>query len=196
MHHAPLWLSTTEHLERPDRMIFDLDPSGDDVAMIRDAARTVREVLEEVGLTPFVTTSGSRGYHVRAPLDAEEDFDAVRGLARGVARAVVARAPESFTVEQRKDRRGNRVLIDYLRNAYGQTSVPPYTVRARPGAPVATPLDWDEIGRTGPQSYTIRNLFRRLGQKEDPWREMSRHARPLAGPRKRLAASSDNRMNN
>lgn len=120
------------------------------------------------------------------PLDAEENFDAVRDLAKGVARAVVAGDPDAFTIEARKEKRGDRVLIDYLRNGYAQTSVPPYAVRARPGAPVATPLEWDELGRTEPQTYTIGNLFRRLSQKEDLWKGMDRHARSLEGPRARL----------
>lgn len=90
---------------------------------------------------------------------------------------VVRRDPETLTIEQRKVKRGDRVLVDYLRNAYGQTSIPPYAVRARPGAPVATPLDWNELARTEPRRYTIRNVFRRLAQKDDPWGDLRRHAR-------------------
>ncbi len=174
-----VWLATTDHLDRPDRMIFDLDPSDGDLNVIRHAARTVRDIITDVGLTPFVMTSGSRGYHVWAPLDASADFDTVRAFARAIAEAVVAHDPDSFTVEQRIDKRGDRVLIDYLRNAYGQTSVPPYAARARPGAPVATPLDWDELGRTEPQRFAIGNLFRRLARKADPWEHMARYATPL-----------------
>lgn len=177
-----VWLSTTSRLDHPDRMIFDLDPSDEDVQAVRRAARTVHEVLEDVGLSPFVMTSGSRGYHVWVPLDGGADFDTVRAFARAVAEAVVAHDPDSFTVEQRIGKRGDRVLIDYLRNAHGQTSVPPYAVRARPGAPVATPLDWGEIGRVEPRHFTSGNLFRRLGRKADPWQDLARHARPLPRP--------------
>lgn len=177
-----VWLATTHHLDHPDRMIFDLDPSDEDVGMVRRAARTVRDILEDVGLSPFVMTSGSRGYHVWVPLDRGADFDTVRSFARAVAEAVVASDPDSFTVAQRIGKRGDRVLIDYLRNAYGQTSVPPYAARARPGAPVATPLEWDELSRVDPRQFTIGNLFRRLGRKTDPWRDLSRHARPLPEP--------------
>lgn len=177
-----VWLATADHLDRPDRMIFDLDPPDGGVDIIRRAARAVREVLTDVGLSPFVMTSGSRGYHVWVPLDAGADFDTVRGFARAVAEVVVARDPDFFTIEQRIGKRGDRVLIDYLRNAYGQTSAPPYAARARPGAPVATPLDWDELSRTEPQRFAIGNLFRRIGRKADPWRDLSRHARPLPEP--------------
>ena len=181
-----VWLATADHLERPDRMIFDLDPSDGNLGMIRDAARALRDVLEEVQLVPFLMTSGSRGYHVWVPLVADAGFDDVRDFARTVAEVIVGRDPDSFTIEQRKEKRGHRVLIDYLRNGYAQTSVPPYSVRARPGAPVATPLDWDELGRAEPRSYTIGNLLKRLGQKDDPWEGLQRDARSLDGPRKRL----------
>lgn len=180
-----VWLAPSDHLNRPDRMIFDLDPSVDDLDVVRYAARTIRDVLGELGLAAYVMTTGSRGYHVWVPLDAGEDFDTVRKLARSIADTVVGHDPESFTVEQRKEQRGDRVLIDYMRNAYGQTSVPPYAVRARPGAPVATPLDWDELS-AAPRDYTIGNVRRRLGQKDDPWRGMARHARPLMEAEQRL----------
>lgn len=186
-----VWLSTVESLRRPDRMIFDLDPSIDDVAVIREAARAVRDVLEDIGLAAFLMTSGSRGYHVWVPLRAEEDFDAIRRLSRGIARAVVDRDPDAFTVEHRKSKRGDRVLIDYWRNGYAQTTIPPYGVRALAGAPVATPIDWDELGRVEPRTYTIRNVFRRLGRKDDPWRDLGRHARSLVGSRKLLADLAD-----
>jgi len=181
-----VWLSRIEDVDRPDRMIFDLDPSVEDLGVIRAAARAVREVLEEIRLVPFLMTSGSRGYHLWVPLDGGEDFAAVRRFARGVARVVVARDPDSFTIEARKEKRGDRVLIDYFRNGYAQTSVPPYAVRARPGAPVATPLGWAELGRIAPRDITIRSIFRRLGRKDDPWRGMARRARSLAAPRRRL----------
>ena len=182
-----VWPATVERLDRPDRMIFDLDPSTDDVGIVRAAARAVRAVLDDVGLPSFLMTSGSRGYHLWVPLKAEEGFDAVRAFAKGVAEAVVAGDPDSFTIRQRKEDRGDRVLIDYLRNGYAQTSVPPYSVRARPGAPVATPLGWEELSRAEPRTYGVRTLFRRLGRKRDPWRGLGRHARSLDGPRERLA---------
>ena len=181
-----VWLSRIEEIHRPDRMIFDLDPSVEDLGVIRAAARAVREVLEEIRLVPFLMTSGSRGYHLWVPLDGGEAFPAVRRFARGVARVVVARDPDSFTIEARKAKRGDRVLIDYFRNGYAQTAVPPYGVRARPGAPVATPLGWEELGRIAPRDVTIRTIFRRLGRKDDPWKGMARRTRSLAAPRRRL----------
>jgi bifunctional non-homologous end joining protein LigD len=182
-----VWLAPSAHLNRPDRMIFDLDPSADDMDLVRYAARAIRGVLRELGLAAYVMTSGSRGYHVWVPLDSGEDFDTVRKLARGIAETVVDHDPESFTLEQRRDQRGDRVFLDHMRNAYGQTSVPPYAVRARPGAPVATPLNWHELS-AGPRDFTIGTVRRRLGQRDDPWRGMTRHVRPLVEAEQRLDA--------
>jgi bifunctional non-homologous end joining protein LigD len=188
------WLSRTHAPRTPDRMVFDLDPPGEGAFdEVRAGARAVCALLDDVGLAPFLKTTGSRGLHVVVPLRGETDFDTVRDFARDLAGRVAAEEPERFTLEQRKAARRGRVFLDVLRNAYGQTAVAPYSVRARPGAPVATPIDRDELDDGGLRAdrWTIRNLFRRLGQREDPWRGMGRHARSLAEPRRRLDALRD-----
>lgn len=181
-------LARTDRPQHPDRMIFDLDPSVDDFGAVRRGAKILCEALEEVDLVPYAMTSGSRGIHIYVPLDRSDDFDAVRDFAHDLGRLLADRHPDLLTVEQSKDARGDRVFLDYLRNAYGQHSAAPYSVRPRPGAPVATPLELDEIGRSdlGPRSYTTRNLFQRLSQKGDPWEGMGRRARSLKGRRERL----------
>ncbi|MEQ8857396.1 MAG: non-homologous end-joining DNA ligase [Pseudomonadales bacterium] len=173
------WLAVASQPRNPDRLVFDLDPADDDFATVVRCAREVRGVLELVGLEPFVMTSGSRGLHVSAPLDGSLEFDAARALARTLAEAVAARHPNSFTVEQRKRARKGRLYLDLGRNAYGQTAVLPYSLRAKPGAPAATPLDWDELGRRDltPQRYGLKNLRRRLAQKDDPFSDYASHAR-------------------
>jgi len=181
-----VWLSRIDRPQRPDRLIFDFDPSGDDFGPVREGARRMRDLLDELGLAPFVMTTGSRGLHVTVPLDRSADFDVVRTFARGCAELLVARRPDHLTVEHRKAKRGGRVYVDTGRNAYAQTGVAPYAVRALPGAPVATPLDWSELGRARPRSTTIANLFRRLGRKDDPWADIDRRARPLAKAAERL----------
>ena len=163
------WLSPADELERPDRLIIDLDPEEGDLDGARNAARAVRDVLCEVDAPPLLMTSGSAGYHVVVFVEPDLDFDDVRQFSRDVARVVVERHPDATTIEHRIDDRGGRVFLDYLRNAYGQTSIAPYGVRALPTAPVATPIDWDELGTTDPRRWTVTNLFRRLGQREDPW---------------------------
>ena len=163
------WLSRADDLERPDRIVLDLDPEEGDVDGARTAARAVRDVLQEVGLDPRLMTSGSKGYHVVVSIEPAQDFEDVRAFTRDVATVVVERHPETTTIEHRKADRRGRVFVDWLRNAFGQTSIVPYGVRARTGAPVATPLEWDELGSTEPRDYRVDNLFRRLGQRDDPW---------------------------
>lgn len=169
-----VWLSRADAPDTPDRMIFDLDPPGDgegSMAEVRWAARTLGELLHELGLSPLVMTSGSRGLHVHVVLAGDIDFDASRDFARRVCDLLVERHPGRLTVAQRKEKRGDRIFLDYLRNGYAQTSVPPYAVRARPGAPVAVPITWDEVTGIDPRRYTVRNVFRRLGQRSDPWKD-------------------------
>ena len=172
-----LGLSRVDRIDRPDRLIFDLDPSGSDLSRLKGALRRVRDLLDRLNARSFVQTTGSKGFHVIVPLDRSGDFDTVRTLARRLADRLADESPAELTVEQRKDKRGDRVFLDYLRNAYGQTSVAPYATRARPEAPIATPLDWEEaLGEAKPRDYTLGNIFRRLGQKGDPWADIGRHA--------------------
>jgi len=183
------WQSRREQLDNPDRLVFDLDPSDSDFAVVRAAAHAVAGVLDDLGLARYVQTTGSRGLHVVVPVRADTDFDTARQFARDVAEVVVADDPDHRTVEARKEKRGGRVYLDIMRNAYAQTAVSPYSVRARDGAPVATPLEWDELDGRGlrPDGFTIRELPKRLAGQRDPWANMARHARALTGPMDRLA---------
>lgn len=183
-----VWLSRAPDLEHPDRAVFDLDPSGGHFAEIRRAARRLGELLEALGLAPFVMTTGSRGLHVWVPLRPRGGFDEVRAFARGVAQALIRRYPQALTLEARKQKRGNRILIDVMRNGWAQTAVPPFAVRPRAGAPVATPLRWRELSdaRLQPDRYNLGNIGARLARGGDPWGGMSRRARELDGPRRRL----------
>lgn len=183
-----VWLATTDDLDRPDQVVFDLDPSVPDIDAVQRATTAVGELLDELGLTSYVKTTGSKGFHVHVPLRPEAGFDRVRAFARDVARTLVERDPERLTLEQRKHKRGDRVFVDVLRNGYGQTAVPPYAVRPRSGAPVATPLDWSEVGSTAPDRHGISTIRRRLGQREDPWHDFSRHRQTLDRATERLGA--------
>lgn len=181
------WLARADKLDVPDRLIFDLDPAGGGLELLRFAARRVGDLLADVGLVPFLMTTGSRGFHVVAPLRRDVDFDAVREFAREAATFLAEREPKWLTVEQRKEKRGGRIFLDYLRNAYAQTAVPPYAIRALPAAPVATPLSWVELDRAGPQDYTIANVLDRVADSGDSWSNFANRARSLARPRRRLA---------
>jgi bifunctional non-homologous end joining protein LigD len=182
------WLSRTDRRDRPDRLVIDLDPSSDDAPEVRRAAGELGELLRELGLEPFVMTTGSRGYHVVLPLQRRQDFDAARAFARDVARLAAARDPESLTVEQRKAKRGERIFLDVMRNTYAHTSVAPYAVRARPGAPVATPLRWEELSdpATRPDRWTLRTLPDRLERDGDPWEGIDASPQALGAARRRL----------
>ena len=183
------WLSRMDRLDRPDRVVFDLDPPDGEFGVIRATARVLADVLGDLGLACYVQTTGSRGLHVLVPLAADVDFDTARRFARDVAVVAAADDPAHRTVEIRKERRGDRVYIDVMRNAYGQTAVAPYAVRARRGAPVATPLEWDELNNRGMRAdrFTIHDMPTRLAGQRDPWADLRRHARSLTGPTRRLA---------
>jgi bifunctional non-homologous end joining protein LigD len=176
-----LALARIDRPHHPDRLIFDLDPSDDDFEKVRAAAQRLRVLLISLELKSYVQTTGSRGLHVVVPLDRQARFERVREFARAVANVLHGQHPELVTTEQRRQKRGNAVFVDYLRNAYGQTAVAPYSVRALDGAPVATPVRWDEVGSAAlhPRKYTIGNLFRRLGQMRDPWSDIDQCAQSL-----------------
>lgn len=173
-----IWLSKIDKLNYPDRMIFDLDPSGKDFNMVRKGALLIKEKLDELGLPSFVMTTGSRGVHIVVPLKRVHTFDWVRTFAYDLATILIKHNPDLFTLEIRKVKRKELVFIDTLRNAFGQTGVAPYAVRPKPGAPVATPLEWKEVknSRLRPNQYTIRNLFTRLKRVGDPWKGIDRYA--------------------
>lgn len=165
-----VWLSTVDHLDRPDRLVFDLDPPDEGgLDTLRLAARAVRDLLDEFDLRSRLMTTGSAGYHIVVPLDGKRRFDDVREFAHRSAKLLAARHPNELTVEQRISNRSDRVFLDYLRNGYAQTTVAPHAVRAIPEAPVATPIEWDELASVEPRAYRLDSIFRRLGQKADPW---------------------------
>lgn len=165
------WLSTADNLECSDRLVIDLDPSSDDFETVKAGARNLREILQQKGYESLVMTTGSKGLHVVAFLDSPREFEETRQVAQEVSGDLAQDQPDSFTTEQYKQDRGKRVFLDTARNAYGQTAVAPYALRARPAAPVATPLAWEELDYKldSPQRYNIKNIFQRLGQKGDPW---------------------------
>jgi bifunctional non-homologous end joining protein LigD len=173
------FLSRLDKLRSPDELIFDLDPPGSEFGLACNVALDLRGILDdELGLTSFVKTTGGDGLHVIIPLDRSADFNTVRAFARSVAGALVRRDPKRITVEQRVGARGKRLYVDVMRNAYAQTAVVPYTVRARRGASVAMPVSWDEVAdsKLRPDRYTIKNVPALLEERDDPWRRMKRAA--------------------
>jgi bifunctional non-homologous end joining protein LigD len=168
-----VWLSRTDKLDYPDRLIFDLDPSADNFELVRQKAIDLKKLLESLGLPVFTMLTGSRGIHLVTPLKPLWDFDMVRAFALKVAEKFVATDPDNLTLEIRKENRGNKIFVDILRNAWGATSAPPYSVRAKEGAPVAAPLFAGELEdkNLSPQQFNISNIFNRL-QEGNPWKDL------------------------
>jgi bifunctional non-homologous end joining protein LigD len=172
-----VWGSRTDDLERPDRLIFDLDP-GEGVSWedIKSAALDLRERLTAYGLRSFLKTSGGKGLHVTVPILPSFDWNTAKAFTKAVAQQMAADQPRRYVATMAKSRRSGRIFIDYLRNGRGATAVAPYSTRARAGAPVAMPIDWSELSALpGAAHFTIRAAQQRLASlKEDPWQEMPR----------------------
>ena len=174
-----VWLSRADRPHRPDRMIFDLDPPGDgEFALVRRTARELGDVLREAGVEPFAMTTGSKGIHVVVPLRRRYAFGRVRDAAVAVAERVIERRPRELTMEFYKRKRDGRLFVDVNRNGYAATAVPPYAVRARAGAPVATPLRWEELSdrRLTAQRWTLRTV---LDRDPDVWKDIGAAAGSL-----------------
>jgi bifunctional non-homologous end joining protein LigD len=179
------WLARARAPRRPDRLILDMDPPAG-FAAARAAALAARELFIEVGLDPYVMTTGSRGLHVTAAISGRDDVTDVLALARDLADTLARRQPRTLTTAARKADRGRKLYVDALRNGYAQHAVAPYSVRPLPGAPVATPLRWDELDdrRLTARSYTIRSVLDR----DDPWVDFPRRGPSVSTVRGRLAA--------
>ena len=183
-----VWLSRRDKLHYPDRLILDLDPTDEDFSKVRNAALQSRTLFKELDLPVYVMTTGSRGLHLLVPLDRSQSFDRVRDFAQRLVEELAARHPDELTSAMRKKDRGNRVYLDVTSNAYGQHAVAPYAVRPRSSAPVATPLDWDEVCDSSltADKYTISSIFRRLAQIDEPWLRMQKHAVSFRAAQKTL----------
>ncbi|HJT21599.1 MAG TPA: DNA ligase D, partial [Nitrospira sp.] len=184
------WGATRDQLDRPDRLTFDLDPDPTvPWTQVIDAARLTKTLLEELGLVPFVKTTGGKGLHVVVPIQRFDGWDAVKDFAKAVADHMVRTIPQRFTSNMAKRARKGKIFIDYLRNGRGATAIAAYSPRAKPGAPVSVPLTWEELSpELTSDHFTVVNLPDRLArQRKDPWHGYRRAARRLtADMRERL----------
>lgn len=158
-----LWLSSVNNLKKPDRIIFDLDPAPTNTfADVKKAAFALKEILDELGLESFALLTGSKGIHVTVPIKPHYTFAKVRTFAKQVAEVLIHRYPNEYTINPRKEKRKKLLLIDYFRNGFGATGVAPYAVRAKDGAPVATPVTWYELTRIkSSDQFTIKTIQKR-----------------------------------
>src|SRR5262245_4557291 len=164
------WGSRRDKLENPDKFTLDLDP---DPALawsrVVRAALTIRELLSELDLQSFVKTTGGKGLHVVVPIARRRSWPEVHAFTQAIARLLAHAAPREYVVTISKAKRKGRILIDYLRNSRGAIAVEAYSVRARPGAPVALPISWKDLTSTlDPQAFTVRTSVAQLDQ-ADPW---------------------------
>jgi len=162
------WFSRIDNLEKPDYFVIDLDPEEIEFDKVIETARCVKEVLDEAGARSYCKTSGATGLHIYVPLGAKYDYDAVKEFAHIIAKLTYNKIPGITSLERSPSKRKHKVYLDYLQNRRGQTLAAPYSIRPRPGAPVATPLEWSEV-KTGlkPSDFNIKNIFKRLGHRGD-----------------------------
>jgi bifunctional non-homologous end joining protein LigD len=178
-----VYLAGQNVITLPDRLILDFDPSGTGFGEVRAAAREAGERLRDAGLVPYAMSTGSRGIHVVCPLRRGASFEDVHRFARAMAEEMVEDDPRRLTLEWRKADRGDKIYVDVNRNNYAQHAVTPYTVRSRPGAPVAVPLRWEELSdrKLRPDRWTVPSVCDRVDAEGDPWKGMGRRARALRG---------------
>lgn len=167
------WGSRRDNIEKPDRLTFDLDPGpGVSWQQVIEAALATREILAEHDLQSFVKTTGGKGLHVVVPIaPRRHDWSAAKGCCKRLAALLATRHPKLYTITMAKAARTGRIFIDYLRNDRGSTAVAAYSTRARPGAPVSTPIAWEELNNAIPSDhFHVANLPARLNSlKRDPW---------------------------
>ena len=169
-----VWISRVPNVYEPDICVFDLDPSENHPDNLRSAALALRDVLQELGLTSWIKTSGSKGFHIVVPIDGKADYGEVATFAHRVGSLLVSRDPDRFTQEFNKVDRGNRILVDTGRNGYSATFAAAYAVRAKPHAPISAPCTWDEVtrGKVDPQTFTLQTMAARIAKVGELWEEM------------------------
>lgn len=158
-----IWGSKVSSLEKPDRMIFDLDPAETNIGKLRDLALLIKQILEHNNYKPVIKTSGSKGFHVYTDItDFNYSWDDLKLVSKTIAESIVKINPEEYTIEFRKEKRKGRIFIDYLRNERGSTMVAPYSLRIKEGGPVSFPFEWEDLDKMFPTSFTVKNYKRHL----------------------------------
>ena len=186
------WNATADKIERPDRFVLDLDP-GEGVAwaQVQEAAQLVRTLLTELGLVPFLKTSGGKGLHVVVPIKRLQGWDAVKDFSRALAEHLARLMPDRFTAVSGPKNRVGRIYPDYLRNGRGATTVAAWSARARPGMGVSVPIAWDELARVDSGAHwTVGNVEERLHIGNAPWDGWAASARAIGAAVKTLAKAS------
>ncbi|MFD0960024.1 DNA ligase D [Paenibacillus chungangensis] len=170
-----IWGSRIDELEKPDMMVFDLDPDeGMDLDRVRQGARDMKSVLDELSLRTYLKTSGGKGYHVVVPFQPAMSWDQFHDFARRVAGVMEQKWPDRYTSNVRKANRAGKIFIDWIRNGRGATSIAPYSIRARKGGKVSMPISWDELDTVAPDGISMADALLRIGGSADPWQDFFR----------------------
>lgn len=163
------WGSSVTDLEHPDIMVFDLDPDEElSLKKLRAGVKDLKSILDELKLKSYLKTSGGKGYHVVVPIK-NVTWKEFRGIAKNIADLMEAKWPDKYTSNIRKENRKGRIFIDWVRNTKGQTSVAPYSLRAREGAPVSFPISWKDLDKIKPNEITLRKALKKI-KDPDPWK--------------------------
>ncbi|MFT4145189.1 MAG: DNA ligase D [Mobilitalea sp.] len=176
-----VWGSRVEELEKPDMIVFDLDPDeGMDLSKVRQGVLDVRDILTELSLESYLKTSGGKGYHVVVPLKPSASWEVVHDFAKSVAEVMEKKWPDRYTSNVRKSKRAGKIFIDWIRNGRGATSIAPYSIRARKGAKISMPITWEELDKVAPDGIDMNEALQRLNT-TDPWKDFFNKQQMLRG---------------
>lgn len=165
-----IWGSRQNKINKPDILVFDLDPDeGMNISRVREGVKDLKSILDELGLKSYLKTSGGKGYHILVPMDFSS-WKQLEKIAKDISELMVSKWSDKYTTNMRKEKRKNKIFIDYFRNKKGATSVCPYSVRIRDNAPVSIPIFWKDLNKIKPNSITINNIDEYLNRK-DPWED-------------------------
>ncbi|NLJ58242.1 MAG: DNA ligase D [Tissierellia bacterium] len=166
-----IWGSTVKNLEKPDMLVFDLDPDeGMDLSIVRQGVVDIKEILDELSLNSYLKTSGGKGYHLVVPLEPSVNWNVSYDFAKGVVQVMEKKWPDRYTSNVRKASRKGKIFIDWIRNGRGATSIAPYSLRARKGAKVSMPIAWEELNTVAPDGINMQEALLRV-KKDDPWED-------------------------
>lgn len=165
-----IWGSKVDKLNRPDMLVFDLDPDeGMDIEDVRNGVKDLKSILDDLHVKSFLKTSGGKGYHVIVPIKRFKNWDSLRDIAQDIARLMETKWPDKYVSNMRKDKRKNKIFIDWIRNTKGATSVAPYSIRTKKTCAISMPIKWSELDKVSPNEITIDDAIKRLNR-VDPWK--------------------------
>jgi bifunctional non-homologous end joining protein LigD len=164
------WGTHIDHYKNPDSIVFDIDPGPDvSLADIRKSALRLKDILDQLQLTSFLKVSGGKGYHIHVPIEPLYAWNEIKSFSKAIVQQMVDMYPQKYVLSMSKSKRKGKIFIDYLRNGFGATSIVPYSLRARDRGSIAVPIAWSELKKTKPDQFTMKNIYKHLKNKKNPW---------------------------